>query len=121
MRSRAREAELTALVQYPVKREAGLRVRVDLSGYTHLIRQACTENGWPAWSLELVVVHLVVDYERDHASARLSGRRRYPSCGALQRNHQSSQSQPGVWVWMELLPSCGDDRESVIREQLKQL
>ncbi|MBV8550673.1 MAG: adenylate kinase [Acidobacteriaceae bacterium] len=91
-----------------------------LDGYPRTLNQAAVllklleEHGFrPA------VIHLVVDYER--IVARLSGRRQCPVCGTLYSLTTNPPKAPGICdLDGAHLVTREDDRESVIRERLRE-
>jgi adenylate kinase len=111
------------LVNWLVKSRLGERdcqSGVILDGYPRTLNQAgvllkiLRPN-----ALQPAVVHLVVDYDR--IVARLSGRRQCPVCGTL---YSSKTNPPKVAGICDLdgaeLVTREDDRESVIRERLRE-
>jgi len=91
-----------------------------LDGYPRTINQAgvllemLRKDGIPP-----VVLHLMVDYER--LVARLSGRRQCPVCGTLYSLQTNPPKAAGVCDRDgATLVTREDDRESVIRERLRE-
>ena len=91
-----------------------------LDGYPRTVKQAEVllkimkrDGFWPA------VVHLMVDYEK--IVARLSGRRQCPVCGTI---YSLTSNSPEVAGKCDLdgtvLVTREDDKESVIRERLRE-
>ncbi len=91
-----------------------------LDGYPRTVKQAEVllkimkrDGFWPA------VVHLMVDYEK--IVARLSGRRQCPVCGTI---YSLTSNSPKVAGKCDLdgtvLVTREDDKESVIRERLRE-
>lgn len=96
------------------------RQGVILDGYPRTINQAgvllhlLQANGFHA-----AVVHLIVDYEK--IVARLSGRRQCPVCGTLYSLRTNPPRVPGFCdLDGSALVIREDDRESVIRERLRE-
>lgn len=93
---------------------------VILDGYPRTRNQAgVLLHMLPVHRLRPAVVHLVVDYDR--IVARLSGRRQCPVCGTL---YSLKTNPPKVAGICDLdgakLVTREDDRESVIRERLRE-
>jgi len=91
-----------------------------LDGYPRTVKQAQVLLGMMAKDgFRPAVVHLVVDY--DKIVARLSGRRQCPVCGTL---YSQTTNPPKVAGKCDLdgavLLTREDDRESVIRERLRE-
>lgn len=100
--------------------EPDARQGVILDGYPRTINQAgvllhlLERNGFRA-----AVVHLMVDYEK--IVARLSGRRQCPVCGTLYSLTTNPPRVPGICdLDGAALVTREDDRESVIRERLRE-
>ena len=91
-----------------------------LDGYPRTVNQAkVLVEVISRYKLEPAVIHLMVDYEK--LVARLSGRRQCPVCGTL---YSLTTNPPKIAGVCDLdgaaLVTREDDRESVIRERLKQ-
>jgi adenylate kinase len=91
-----------------------------LDGYPRTVNQATVLRQMAAqFGVDTSVVHLLVDYEK--LVARLSGRRQCPVCGTL---YSLTTNPPKVAGICDrdgtVLITREDDRESVIRERLKQ-
>ena len=91
-----------------------------LDGYPRTVNQAkVLTNLAERFQLEIVVVRLLVDYEK--LVARLNGRRQCPVCGTLYSLTTNPPKQPGLCdLDGAVLITREDDRESVIRERLRQ-
>jgi adenylate kinase len=91
-----------------------------LDGYPRTVNQATVLRRMAEqFGVDTSVVHLLVDYEK--LVARLSGRRQCPICGTL---YSLTTNPPKVAGICDrdgaVLVTREDDRESVIRERLKQ-
>ncbi len=110
---------VNCLVQQRIK-EPDCRQGLILDGYPRTVKQAevllkmMDHDGFRP-----VVVHLVVDYEK--IVARLGGRRQCPVCGTI---YSLTSNPPKVAGKCDLdgaaLVTREDDRESVIRERLRE-
>lgn len=91
-----------------------------LDGYPRTVNQATELRRMAAdFGMDPSVVHLLVDYER--LVARLSGRRQCPVCGTLYSLKTNPPKVAGVCdLDGAILVTREDDRESVIRERLRQ-
>lgn len=101
-------------------KERDCKSGVILDGYPRTRNQAgVLLQMLPVHQLRPAVVHLVVDYDR--IVARLSGRRQCPVCGTL---YSLKTNPPKVAGICDLdgakLVTREDDRESVIRERLRE-
>lgn len=101
-------------------KERDCKSGVILDGYPRTRNQAgVLLQMLPLHRLRPAVVHLVVDYDR--IVARLSGRRQCPVCGTL---YSLKTNPPKVAGICDLdgakLVTREDDRESVIRERLRE-
>jgi adenylate kinase len=91
-----------------------------LDGYPRTVNQATVLQGLAGrYGIDTAVVHLLVDYEK--LVARLSGRRQCPVCGTLYSLATNPPSVAGICDRDgAVLVTREDDRESVIRERLRQ-
>lgn len=91
-----------------------------LDGYPRTVNQATVLRQMASqFGVETSVVHLLVDYEK--LVARLSGRRQCPVCGTLYSLTTNPPKVAGICDREgAVLITREDDRESVIRERLKQ-
>ncbi len=91
-----------------------------LDGYPRTLNQAAVLlKQIPGRGFKPVVIHLVVDYEK--IVARLSGRRQCPVCGTLYSLTTNPPKLAGICdLDGAVLVTREDDRESVIRERLRQ-
>ena len=100
--------------------EPDARKGVILDGYPRTVNQAKVLLALlDASGFHAAVVHLVVDYEK--IVARLSGRRQCPVCGTLYSSSSNPPRVPGICdLDGAALVTREDDRESVIRERLRE-
>jgi adenylate kinase len=91
-----------------------------LDGYPRTVNQATELRRMAAdFGVDPFVVHLLVDYEK--LVARLSGRRQCPVCGTLYSLNTNPPKVAGICdLDGAVLVTREDDRESVIRERLRQ-
>jgi adenylate kinase len=91
-----------------------------LDGYPRTLNQgAVLLKFMTEYQFDPAVVHLVVDYEK--IVARLSGRRQCPVCGTLYSLKTNPPKVPGICdLDGSPLVTRDDDRESVIRERLRE-
>jgi adenylate kinase len=91
-----------------------------LDGYPRTVNQATVLRQMASqFGVDTSVVHLLVDYEK--LVARLSGRRQCPVCGTLYSLTTNPPKVAGICDREgAVLITREDDRESVIRERLKQ-